>query len=369
MNASGIAEQLHRQRGLHAEGERQGVEDRERQHAERRAPDDPSQLARRSHRAHAAQRPHQHQQAGAEERRQVHQLEGVEQVDEAHEVVRIDAGTGERDHPRQPQHRRRQINRREPPRQHRRVAPRVRTLGKDQGEVHEQRRQQQQRDHVGPVEEPVHAIEPAGEGEGERAEEGHRQPEEMQRRLIERAARPHGRADQQGEDPHRGEDVIQPAGAARDGRERHLGHLAASLPEQGVRMAVTGARVPLQRQHLGPPVDRVSVEREQDVAGPHAGARRRRVARHLRRHDTGAALDPQHPVLDLVGRRPLHDVGDTHHQQQQRGGDRQNRARPLAPGGRRRGRTGESGGFEHQQSAKWQNSANAIPRRQEPGGA
>ena len=57
-------------------------------------------------------------------------------------------------------------------------------LGEDEREVEEQRRQQQQRDDVGPVKHPVHAVEPAAERERQDAEEGDRQPEEVQRRLI-----------------------------------------------------------------------------------------------------------------------------------------------------------------------------------------
>ena len=57
----------------------------------------------------------------------------------------------------------------------------------------------------------------------------------------------------------------------------------------------------------------------------------RRAAGDFGRHDAGAALDPQHAVFDFVRRRALGDVRDAHDQQQQRGHDRQNGARPLAP--------------------------------------
>ena len=48
--------QLHRQRRLDAEGVRHRVAQRERQRAERRAPDDPAQLPPRRHRTHVAER-------------------------------------------------------------------------------------------------------------------------------------------------------------------------------------------------------------------------------------------------------------------------------------------------------------------------
>ena len=116
--------------------------------------------------------------------------------------------------------------------------------------MQEERRQHQQRHVVRPVEEPVDAIEAAGERERERAEERDREPEEMQRRLIEGPARAHGGADEQREDADRGEHVIEPAGAARDRRHRDLGDLAGPEAKQRVGVALAGLRVPLQRKHL-----------------------------------------------------------------------------------------------------------------------
>src|SRR6185503_7210523 len=83
------------------------------------------------------------------------------------------------------------------------------TVGEDEREMQEQRRQREDRDRVGPVEDPVQAIETAAEREREDAEEGDGKPEEMQRRRIARAAQSHGGADQQRERSDRGEHEVE----------------------------------------------------------------------------------------------------------------------------------------------------------------
>ena len=75
--------QLHRNRRIDAERERQRVAQRERDGAERGAPHDPPQLALGRHRPRPRQRAQQHGQRGAEEHRQVDVLEPVEQPDHA----------------------------------------------------------------------------------------------------------------------------------------------------------------------------------------------------------------------------------------------------------------------------------------------
>ncbi len=88
------------------------------------------------------------------------------------------------------------------------TAPPARPLREHHREVQEERRQRENRDRVGPVEHPVEAIETAAEGEGEHAEEGDREPEEMQRRRIARAPQPNRAAHEQREDADRGEHEV-----------------------------------------------------------------------------------------------------------------------------------------------------------------
>ena len=82
--------------------------------------------------------------------------------------------------------------------------------------------------------------------------------------------------------------------------------------------------------------------------GANARAIGRRAAGDLGRDDAGAALDPQHAVLDFVAGRALDDVGDAHREQQQRRGDRQDRPRPLAPTGGCADADERVSGVEHQ---------------------
>ena len=109
--------------------------------------------------------------------------------------------------------------------------------------MEEERRQREDGNLVGPEEHPVEAIEPAAEREGEHAEEGDRQPQEVQRRRIARAPQPDGAADQQGEGADAGEQEVEDAGAAGNGRHAHVDDVARAEPQHGVaqRLAAAGA--------------------------------------------------------------------------------------------------------------------------------
>ena len=100
-------------------------------------------------------------------------------------------------------------------------------------------------------------------------------------------------------------------------------------------MAVAGARVELQRKDLAALHNRSTIDGEKNVPGLDPGAMRGRTGRDFGCHDPGIALDPQHAVLDLVGRRALDDIRNRHRQKQQGGGDRHDRPRPIPPTGRR----------------------------------
>ena len=203
--------------------------------------------------------------------------------------------------------------------------------GKYQREVQEQRRQHHDGDRVSPVEDPVHPIESAAEREREQAEEGHRQPEEMQRCLIGGPTSAHRRADQQRENPDRGEDVVIQAGAVRHRRQRHVGHFLRPKPQQRVDVTVTDARLVLQGEHVGAALDRLGIDREQNVARPHARPARSRWRGDFRRHHSDRALDPQHAVFNFAGSRTRHDIRQAERQQAERHRHGQRRLPPLAP--------------------------------------
>jgi hypothetical protein len=77
--------------------------------------------------------------------------------------------------------------------------------------------------------------------------------------------------------------------------------------------------------------DRQVIDCQQHVAGSDASAVGWRIVGDFGRHHSGAALDPQHPVFDVVRGRALDDVRNTHRQQQQRRGDGHDGTWPIAP--------------------------------------
>jgi hypothetical protein len=145
-------------------------------------------------------------------------------------------------------------------------------LGEDQREVQEERRQRQDRHFVRPEEHPVQPIEAAAEREREDAEEGDRQPQEVQRGRIARPAQPHRAADEQREGADAGEQEIQDARTAGDGRHADVDHVARPESQHGVaqRLAAVGA---VQHFHdVGRIVDRAVVDGEQQIAALDADA-------------------------------------------------------------------------------------------------
>ena len=249
-------------------------------------------------------------------------------------------GADERQHARAAEHRGRQVDGRQPAREVHRVALVVRALGEHQGEVQEQRRQQEQGDHVGPVEGPVHAIEAPAEREREDPEERHAQPEEVEGGLVVGPTGPDGRADEQREDADARQQVVEEAGAIGEWRQLHLRHFARPQSEQGVDVIVAGLRAVLNGEHLVAAFDRLAVNRQEHIARAHAGAAGRRGLGHLGRNDARGAFDPEHAVLDLGARRPRDDVGNAQSQQAHRDHNGQGGATPVlslrgAEGGQR----------------------------------
>ena len=97
------------------------------------------------------------------------------------------------------------------------LGPGIRPVGKDEREMQKERRQQEPRDRVRPVEEVVEPIVAAARREGEDAEERDGEPEEVQRRRIVRPAQPDGGADDDREHADQRERVVEPLA---DGRHR-----------------------------------------------------------------------------------------------------------------------------------------------------
>ena len=96
-------------------------------------------------------------------------------------------------------------------------------------------------------------------------------------------------------------------------------------------MTIAGARRVLQREHVGAALDRLVVDGDQDVAGPHAGAARRPRGRDFGGNHTDGALDPEHAVFNFSRRRARDDVREAKRQQAERHRHRQGRLPPLAP--------------------------------------
>ena len=115
-------------------------------------------------------------------------------------------------------------------------------LGEDPREVEEERRQRQDGDDVGPVEHPVQPVQPAAEREGQDAEERGRQPQEVQGGRIARPAQAHRAADEQREDRHRRQHVVEGTRASRHRRHAHVHHVARAQPQH--RVAERAHRAP-----------------------------------------------------------------------------------------------------------------------------
>ena len=189
--------------------------------------------------------------------------------------------------------------------------------------MHEQRREQQHRHRVRPVEHPVEAIQAPAEREGEHAEERDGQPEEVQRRLLVGTAQTHRGTDEQGEDADRDQHEVQAGPAVGENFQRELVQLLTAQPEHGVgtRRPVAAGMEDIEK--CGPRLDRHSVDREQDVPGRETCADRRGSRCDFGRNEPRRPLDPQHAVLGLgpacpqhVGRRQAQQDGnDTHRQQ------------------------------------------------------
>ena len=138
----------------------------------------------------------------------------------------------------------------------------------------QQRREQGKGDGVAPVEHPVEPIEGAVELKCEDAEKRDADPEEMQRRLVQRASQPHGCADEQREEAYRRQHRIH-GGAARRRRQSNLERLPCSEPQERVVEAGALVTAMLILDDVGPCPHGRAVHGEQHIAGLKAGGRGR----------------------------------------------------------------------------------------------
>ena len=207
------------------------------------------------------------------------------------------------------------------------TTPPMTPLGEHLREVEEHRRQRQHRDGVGPVEDPVEPIQPPAEREGEDAEERDRQPEEMQRCGIARTPQSDGASDQQGEDTDRREHEIQRARTVGHRRQPEIQDLARAETKDGVaKRPLIAAGVVQDVDDISRALNRVVVDREQQVAARQANAIRRTSLRHFLDDSTVGARRPQHAVFDFLPRRARRDVRDAKAEQSRHDDDWQSRS-------------------------------------------
>ena len=236
--------------------------------------------------------------------------------------------------------------------------------------MHEQRWERQHRHDVGPVEDPVEPVQLAAVREATDAEEGDRQPEEMQRRRVAGALHAHGAPHQQRENRDGREGVVQQARAIGNGLELDPERTLVPRTRDDVREAAAALAAVLCIEHLLDAVHATAVDGDQHVARLNPGLAARGVSAHRRGDDSLGAGLPQHAVLDLDPGETYRDVGrdqDEQHGRHQHGHRRTAPLRaarcvaadwPVALGhrwsisGRRHGR---------QVVGRWTNKANDVP--------
>jgi hypothetical protein len=96
-------------------------------------------------------------------------------------------------------------------------------------------------------------------------------------------------------------------------------------------MTIAGAGCVLHREHIGASLDRLVVDRNQYIAGTHAGAACGRGSRDFSRNHTNRPLDPQHSVLDFSRGRTRNDIGQSERQKPERHRHGQRCLPPLSP--------------------------------------
>ena len=208
MRPSGMAvSSIHGSRST-PQRERDGVAQRERNAAEHRPRDDPAELAPRRDRSNPPQGDNHDGETTKDTGREVEVLQPPEGFKGPGQPRARRVLPHQDDNLSTTEQQRRQVQQREEPGTQLTAHPPGRPLGKREREMHEQRWEQQDRHFVGPVEHPIQTVQPTAVREGKDAEERHRQPEEVQCRLIARPAHSHRRANEEREEADRGQHTI-----------------------------------------------------------------------------------------------------------------------------------------------------------------
>ncbi len=272
--------------------------------AEGCAADDPAKLPPRGDRSDAAERADHHGQSEQQTDGEVEHFPAVEERDDAREQPAVFPHAKELRDACAAKQQRRQIDERQQRAPGLGAHPAVRPLGEHQREMEEERRQQQHADDVSPVEDPVERVELAGKRQRHHAEERHRQPEEMQTRLVVRAAKAHAGADQEREDADRREHRVERPRSCREDRDVEVDEGGFTVADDGVAQPRTRIGGVDQCVHLRRRQDLAFIDHDEDVPWLHARARPRRIRRDLLCDDDARRIvRPEHAVFGL-GKRP-----------------------------------------------------------------
>ena len=229
--------------GVEAERKRQGIPDGERQTAQHGTRHDPAQLAPCRDGRHPLQREDHDRQPADHTRGQIDELHLPHELEAAREA-RADAGSAEDGNLGQAQRQGRHVHQGEHPLPETQPQRAGCAFGKHQGEMHEERREQQRRYRIRPIEHPIQSVESSAERKCEDAEERDGQPEEVQRRLVVGAPHANPRADEQREDPNANEYQVHGGFAPGYEIQRELTKLLGShVEERVVALRAFAARV------------------------------------------------------------------------------------------------------------------------------
>ena len=321
--------QLQRQRRICAERPGYGVAAHERPHSQDDAPGNPPKLPSSGKRGDLAEGSGEHRNRGHRADEEIDRLGPVKDLQSRREegtVLRpslddIDSADAE--------HERRGVNGWHEPLR-RNPQPPGWTLGKNQGEVQEQRREQRHRQRVTPVEHPVQPIERPVERERKGAEERHAQPEEMQRGLVAGPPQTNPGAHKQREDPNTRKNEVHRSRAAHCG-QRYRQHLAAAKTNERVFEPRPLVASVLVLDDVGWCLNRYAVDCGENIAVCDTRLCGRRTGNHLERRDAFSARPPQDAVLDVVPSRAHGDVGDAETGEHEDDHDREKRSAPGTP--------------------------------------
>ena len=311
-----ISEQLHREAGLEAQREWRGVEDEERQHPGASPPHEPLDLPPHQRTPGVTVRVDEYGEADREQHAEVQRLGAV---DGGAHLPQHPPGAGRHEehlarHRGASQRQRRQVRGGDHP------GPALGklALGERETEVQKHDRQEEDREVVGPEEDPVEQVELPRERGRVHQEEENADDEEMQRGWIRPAPQHHDRPDHETEEADEREVVEERDVALRE--RRHLDLERASLVDAQHRIVEVLPRSPSREDtpHLPRIVDLLPADPEQHVTDPHARTGRRPIDRDARGDDSCGRRLPEDAVVDERPGRLGDDVVDPESGEQHR---------------------------------------------------